>query len=224
MPSRSIGSVMAWSCARKNRRARASLRGTDGNRRDMRGSVESPNPNSDMNALIASVAQFKDKAAFKTLFEYFAPRVKAYLQGQGTAPDMAEEVVQETMVNIWRKASQFDATKASASTWIFTIARNLRIDLIRRASRPAPDMNDPAMVPEPEPTAPELISREQEANRLKRAVAKLPAEQQEVLRLAFFEDKAHAEVATELGLPLGTVKSRIRLAFGRIRTELGESR
>ncbi|MEL0020626.1 MAG: sigma-70 family RNA polymerase sigma factor [Rickettsiales bacterium] len=215
---------MAWSCARKNRRARASLRGTDGNRRDMRGSVESPNPNSDMNALIASVAQFKDKAAFKTLFEYFAPRVKAYLQGQGTAPDMAEEVVQETMVNIWRKASQFDATKASASTWIFTIARNLRIDLIRRASRPAPDMNDPAMVPEPEPTAPELISREQEANRLKRAVAKLPAEQQEVLRLAFFEDKAHAEVATELGLPLGTVKSRIRLAFGRIRTELGESR
>lgn len=190
----------------------------------MRGSVESPNPNSDMNALIASVAQYKDKAAFKTLFEYFAPRVKAYLQGQGTAPDMAEEVVQETMVNIWRKASQFDATKASASTWIFTIARNLRIDLIRRANRPAPDMNDPAMVPEPEPTAPELISREQEANRLKRAVAKLPAEQQEVLRLAFFEDKAHAEVATELGLPLGTVKSRIRLAFGRIRTELGESR
>jgi RNA polymerase sigma-70 factor (ECF subfamily) len=85
-------------------------------------------------------------------------------------------------------------------------------------------MNDPAMVPEPEPAAPELISREQEANRLKRAVAKLPAEQQEVLRLAFFEDKAHAEVATELGLPLGTVKSRIRLAFGRIRTELGESR
>jgi len=190
----------------------------------MRGSVESPNPNSDMNALIASVAQFKDKAAFKTLFEYFAPRVKAYLQGQGTAPDMAEEVVQETMVNIWRKASQFDATKASASTWIFTIARNLRIDLIRRANRPAPDMNDPAMVPEPEPAAPELISREQEAIRLKRAVAKLPAEQQEVLRLAFFEDKAHAEVAAELGLPLGTVKSRIRLAFGRIRTELGESR
>jgi RNA polymerase sigma-70 factor (ECF subfamily) len=215
---------MAWSFARKDRRARANLRGTDGNRRDMRGSVESPNPNSDMNALIASVAQYKDKAAFKTLFEYFAPRVKAYLQGQGTAPDMAEEVVQETMVNIWRKASQFDATKASASTWIFTIARNLRIDLIRRANRPAPDMNDPAMVPEPEPTAPELISREQEANRLKRAVAKLPAEQQEVLRLAFFEDKAHAEVATELGLPLGTVKSRIRLAFGRIRTELGESR
>jgi RNA polymerase sigma-70 factor (ECF subfamily) len=85
-------------------------------------------------------------------------------------------------------------------------------------------MNDPAMVPEPEPAAPELISREQEAIRLKRAVAKLPAEQQEVLRLAFFEDKAHAEVAAELGLPLGTVKSRIRLAFGRIRTELGESR
>jgi RNA polymerase sigma-70 factor (ECF subfamily) len=215
---------MAWSFTRNDLQATASLRGIDGNRRDMRGSVESPNPNSDMNALIASVAQFKDKAAFKTLFEYFAPRVKAYLQGQGTAPDMAEEVVQETMVNIWRKASQFDATKASASTWIFTIARNLRIDLIRRANRPAPDMNDPAMVPEPEPAAPELISREQEAIRLKRAVAKLPAEQQEVLRLAFFEDKAHAEVAAELGLPLGTVKSRIRLAFGRIRTELGESR
>lgn len=177
-----------------------------------------------MNDLIAAIAERQDRAAFQELFEYFAPRVKAFIQSQGSGPDVAEEVVQETMVNVWRKAKQFDPQKASASTWIFTIARNLRIDLLRKANRPVPDMNDPALAPEPELRAHEKISQAQEAERLKTAVAGLPKEQQEVLHLAFFEEKAHAAVAEELGIPLGTVKSRIRLAFKRIRSELGESR
>ena len=177
-----------------------------------------------LTGLIAAIAADKDRAAFHILFEFFAPRLKSFMHRQGTDPDMAEEIVQETMVNVWRKARQFDPAKASVSTWVFTIARNLRIDLLRKTNRPAPDMNDPALVPDPEPRPHDVISREQEASRLRAAVANLPLEQQEVLRLAFFEEKAHPEVAQELGIPLGTVKSRIRLAFQRIRTELGEKR
>jgi len=177
-----------------------------------------------LNGLLVAVAERQDRAAFHALFEYFAPRLKAFLHRQGTSSDMAEEVVQETMVNVWRKAKQFDPAKASASTWIFTISRNLRIDLLRKANRPEPDMNDPALVPDPAPRPLEAISRAQENSRLKKAVAGLPPEQQEVLHLAFFEEKAHTIVAEELGIPLGTVKSRIRLAFRRIRSELGEIR
>jgi len=175
-----------------------------------------------MRLLLLAVAGERNRAAFQRLFEHFAPRVKAFIQRQGTDPDMAEEVVQETMVSVWRKAGQFDPAKASASTWIFTIARNARIDLIRKANRPEPDFNDPAMTPDPEPQAQDMISRSQEAARLKAAVSVLPPEQQEVLRLAFFEEKAHSTVAEQLDIPLGTVKSRIRLAFKRIRAELGE--
>lgn len=177
-----------------------------------------------MNHLLLAVAENEDRQAFHTLFEYFAPRVKAFLFKQGTTPEMAEEVVQETMVNVWRKSAQFDPARASASTWIFTIARNLRIDMLRKENRPAPDLDDPALVPDPEPTSHDAIAREQEADRLKSAVAALPKEQQKVLELAFFQEKAHPQVAEELGIPLGTVKSRIRLAFRRIRSELGETR
>jgi RNA polymerase sigma-70 factor (ECF subfamily) len=177
-----------------------------------------------MATLMTSVAAGQDRAAFQALFEHFAPRLKSFMHRQGTDPDMVEEILQETMVNVWRKAQQFDPVKASVSTWIFTIARNLRIDHLRKAKRPVPDMNDPALVPDPDPRPHEIISREQEASRLRDAVAGLPAEQQEVLRLAFFEEKTHQVVAQELGIPLGTVKSRIRLALQRIRAELGENR
>ena len=177
-----------------------------------------------MNDLLAAVADHQDRAAFRTLFDYFAPRVKAFMYRQGTDPGMAEEIVQETMVNVWRKARQFDPGRASVATWIFTIARNLRIDLLRKANRPVPDANDPALVPDPEPLGYEVISRKREATQLNTAIAELPTEQLAVLKLAFFEEKAHAQVAEELGIPLGTVKSRIRLAFKRIRSELGGSR
>jgi len=175
-----------------------------------------------MNDAILAVARIEDRAAFQEVFEFFAPRVKAFVMRQGSNPQAAEEVVQETMVNVWRKAKQFDPTKASASTWVFTIARNLRIDHLRKANRPEPDMNDPALVPDADPQAPGRIERRQEADRLKAALAALPNEQRQVLHLAFFEDKPHAEVAAELNLPLGTVKSRIRLAMKRMRTELGD--
>ena len=190
----------------------------------MSGAIRDEHAGEDMNGLLAAVAENRDRAAFQALFEFFAPRIKAFMYRQGTSPDMAEEVLQEAMVNVWRKAGQFDPAKASASTWIFTIARNARIDLLRKENRPSPDLNDPALVPDPEPHAQDRISQKQEAGRLKAAVAGLPKEQQEVLHLAFFEEKAHPQVAEELGIPLGTVKSRIRLACKRIRAELGDSR
>ena len=176
-----------------------------------------------MDDLLVAVATSQDRGAFKTLFAHFAPRVKSFLQGKGTSPELAEEAVQEAMLNIWRKAGQFDPQKASASTWIFAIARNTRIDLLRKSNRPALDPNDPALVPDPPKLATEKISAAQNAKRIKEQVAALPSEQQEVLRLAFFDELPHAEVAQRLGIPLGTVKSRIRLALARIRNEIGDA-
>ena len=171
---------------------------------------------------LAAVADTGSNEAFRKLFEHFAPRVRAFIGRQGTDPGMSEEVVQETFINIWKKARLFDPQKAAVSTWIFAIARNARIDLLRKAHRPTPDFDDPAFVTAKEPSAHHLVSRAQESMRLKKILAILPSEQQEVLRLAFFEEKTHPEVAAELGIPLGTVKSRVRLALGRIRSELGE--
>ncbi len=175
-----------------------------------------------MNALIADVARHQNRAAFELIFKHFAPRVKAFMLGQNTHPQMAEEIVQETFVNVWRKAHQFDPEKASASTWIFTISRNLRIDHLRKQNRPEPDFNDPAFIPDPVPLASETISQSQDAAQLNKSIESLPEEQKAVLRLAFFADKSHPEIAETLELPLGTVKSRIRLAINRLRSELGD--
>lgn len=175
-----------------------------------------------LNDLLLAVSSTRDKAAFQTIFEHFAPRLKSFVLRQGTDEQMAEEIVQETMVKIWRKASQFDPAKASATTWIYTIGRNLRIDMLRKTFRPEPDYLDPIFTPDPEPQGFDNVLRDQETKRIAAAVANLPGEQQEVLKLAFFEDKAHGQVAVELCIPLGTVKSRIRLAFKHMRAELGE--
>lgn len=176
----------------------------------------------ELNRLLAAVGSDRDREAFKLLFRYFAPRLKAFILSQRTDPGLAEEIVQETMVNVWRKAAQYEPGKASASTWVFTIARNMRIDILRKSRRPEPDPNDPALIPESDPLPHERISTEQETGRLMEAFAGLPQDQQQVLRLVFMEEKTHTEAAVELGIPLGTVKSRIRLALKRVRTELGE--
>lgn len=177
-----------------------------------------------LDGFLTAVAERRDREAFKALFEAFGPRIRAFVGRRGTDPATADEIVQETFVNVWRKAHLFDPGKSSASTWMYAIARNVRIDLLRRENRPAFDPTDPALVPEPEPSAHQVVSHAQETARLKDALALLPDEQQQVLRLAFVEEKTHAEVSEELGIPLGTVKSRIRLALGRIRTQLEDLR
>lgn len=172
---------------------------------------------------LCAVAQAQDAAAFEALFQHFAPRVKAYLMKLGGDAAAAEELAQETMVLVWRKAALFDPAKASAATWIFTLARNLRIDAYRRERHPELDPDDPALAPDPEPSADDTIGRQEAAERLGTAIAGLAAHEQDLLKLAFYEDKSHSMIATELGIPLGTVKSRLRLAFGKLRGALAAS-
>ena len=170
-------------------------------------------------ALIAAVAR-GDRAAFAVLFGRFAPRIKALLMRRGTQAAEAEELAQEAMLAIWRKAAQFDPSRATAAAWIFAIARNLSIDAHRRAS-PAP-ADDPGLAPDPPATADALLDESERAARVRGVIATLPAEQAEALRLAFFDDRSHADIECLLGIPLGTVKSRLRLAMGRLRAALGD--
>lgn len=173
----------------------------------------------DWNATLCSVAE-QDRAAFAALFAHFAPRVKSYMLRLGSDNMHAEELAQEALATVWRKADRYDPSRAAASTWIFTIARNLRIDAFRRRNHPEPDPNDPALVPDQPVSADTVVAQKQDAVRIRKALATLPEEQREVLHLSFFDDQTHTEIADNLGIPLGTVKSRIRLAFGRIRTIL----
>ena len=175
-----------------------------------------------LSGFIVSIAERGDREAFTGLFDHFAPRVKSYLLRLGTAPEAAEELAQETLLTVWRRAGSFDPARAAASTWIFTIARNLRIDLSRRDGRAQP-MDDPSTF-NPGPAAPdEALGACQDEIRIAAAMAGLPTEQAQVIKLAFFADKPHSEIANELGLPLGTVKSRLRLAMARLRSALGEA-
>jgi len=178
-----------------------------------------PQPPEDYPALIAAVAQGRDRAAFAALFAHFAPRVKAYLIRLGASHNLAEEVAQEAMLSLWRKAHLYDPAKASAATWVFTIARNLRIDQLRRERRPQLDADDP-LAEAPAPADDGLFWRQNEGA-LRNALKELPQEQARVIELSFFSDHPHSQIAAELGVPLGTVKSRLRLAMARLRAAMG---
>ena len=160
--------------------------------------------------------------AFTPLFNRFAPRVKSYLTRLGASAAAAEELAQETMLSVWRKAAQFDPARAGASTWIFTIARNLRIDALRK-ERPQPLEEDPTDVA-PEPAADAVVFAAERDVRVRAALKVLSPEQAEVIELSFFTEAAHSEIAERLGLPLGTVKSRLRLAMTRLRSLLEDLR
>lgn len=173
-------------------------------------------------SLMDSIAQDKDVTAFTRLFEHFAPRLKAFVMRHGTDAAAAEEVAQETMLTVWRRAAAYDRRRAGPSAWIFAIVRNKRIDMIRRESRPELDPEDPLLAGDP-PAQPDADAEHaQRSEILRRQMNALPTEQLEILRKAYFEDKPHSAISQELGLPLGTVKSRIRLALGRLRASILE--
>ena len=157
----------------------------------------------------------KDEAAFVEVFRHFAPRVKAFLMRSGADAGLAEECVQEVMATVWRKAHLFDPSRASAATWIFTIARNKKIDVLRRQKRPEPE--DLPWGPEAEPDQADVLGLQQESEKLGRALAALPEKQRELIEKAYFGELSHSEIAEQTGLPLGTIKSRIRLALDRLR-------
>ncbi|MCS0503288.1 sigma-70 family RNA polymerase sigma factor [Ancylobacter sp. GSK1Z-4-2] len=170
--------------------------------------------------LIRKVAQDRDRQAYARLYSYFAPRVNAFLRRSGLPANTAQEVAQEAMLNVWRKASYFDPARAGASTWIFTIARNQRIDHLRRARVASSAEGEVPVEEEPAPSGETLLLAAEREASVRAALKALSDEQALVVRLAFFGDKAHSEIARELGLPLGTVKSRVRLALGRLRALL----
>ena len=174
----------------------------------------------DAAVLIRQIAQDRSRESFAELFARYAPKLKGYLIKLGCRPEQAEELAQEALLAVWRKADYFDPARAGASTWIFTIARNLRIDAIRRERRPDDWLDDPALQPAaPIPADAVMASAERDAQ-LRDALNTLPEEQAEVVRLSFFSDKPHSEISLELGVPLGTVKSRLRLAMNRLRAAM----
>ncbi len=157
----------------------------------------------------------KDQAAFVELFQHFAPRVKGFLMSSGLEPGLAEECAQEAMVTVWHKSHLFDPARASVATWVFTIARNKKIDALRKQRRPEPE--DLIWGPEEEPDQTDILVLQQETETLGAALAALPARQRELIEKAYFGDLSHSEIAEQTGLPLGTIKSRIRLALERLR-------
>jgi len=164
---------------------------------------------------LLAVRDNKDTDAFAELFAHFGPRVKSFLMKSGASPDLAEECAQDVMVTLWRKAHMFDPGKASVSTWIFTIARNRRIDLLRKQRRVEPE--DLPWGPEAEPDQADVMALQQETEILGDAIKALPGKQRELIEKAYYGELTHSEIAAQTGLPLGTIKSRIRLALDRLR-------
>jgi RNA polymerase sigma-70 factor, ECF subfamily len=178
--------------------------------------------NDQLCTLVAAVAVSRDRQAFSELFRYFAPRLKGFGLKRGVDAASAEELAQETMLTIWRKAETFDRSRATVSTWVFTIVRNKRIDMFRREGYPEIDIDEVADQPAPGDSPDDMALLAKAGDKLRSAMSLLPKEQFEILQKAFYEDKSHRVISDELGLPLGTVKSRIRLALGRLRAALPE--
>lgn len=179
-----------------------------------RAAASAPTPHEE---LLVQVGARRDRAAFRTLFEHYAPRLKAYLIKNGASESAAEEIVQNTFVTVWEKAAQYDPKKSAASTWIFTIARNRRIDTLRREKYIEVDSDSPALQRATSDAPDDAYADAATVEKLHAVIETLPADQAALLRMAFFEDKTHQTIADETRIPLGTVKSRLRLALEKLR-------
>lgn len=166
-------------------------------------------------SLLVAVGSRRDADAYDRLFGHYAPRVKGFLIRTGLGEGAAEDCMQDVMVAVWRKAHLFDPARAGASTWIFSVARNRKIDLQRRARRPEPE--DLPWGPEPDLDQADAIAMQEDTRRLADAIAQLPPAQRDLIERAFYGEMSHGEIAADTGLPLGTIKSRLRLAMDRLR-------
>jgi RNA polymerase sigma-70 factor (ECF subfamily) len=164
---------------------------------------------------VRAIAEHQDQNAFAEVFRHFAPRVKGFLIKSGADESLAEECMQDVMATLWHKAHMYDPARASVATWVFTIARNRKIDLLRRYARPEPE--DLPWGPEAAPDQADVIALQEDTSRLADAIRQLPEKQRSLIERAYFGDLTHSEIAAETGLPLGTIKSRIRLALDRLR-------
>lgn len=169
---------------------------------------------------LEKVGREQSQSAYDSLFAFFGPRLRAYIVRLGSSVSEAEEVTQDVMSTLWRKADQFDRSKASVSTWVFRVARNRRIDLHRRRQKPDLDAEEPMLQPTAVPQPDEIVHRTQIDARVREALERLPEQQLVLLQAAFYRGLSHSEIAEAYDLPLGTVKSRIRLAFAKLKGEL----
>ncbi len=165
-----------------------------------------------------AVRDTRDRDAFGALFDHFAPRLKGFIMRTGSSAHNAEEIVQDVMLTVWRKAHMFDPHRAQVSAWVYQIARNRQIDIARKYNRPIPD--ELAEDPGSEPDASQILAVEQETGKLKQALSTLKPEQREIIEKAYLGELTHQEISDQTGLPLGTIKSRIRLGLDRLRHEL----
>ncbi|KIG16866.1 RNA polymerase sigma-70 factor [Enhygromyxa salina] len=176
----------------------------------------------DDTALLEAIAQARDTDAFAELCRRYTGRLCSFVRGRGL--DDAESVVQDVMLTIWRRAGTFDPTRAAPATWIFTITRNRSTDLLRKRQRPTPDPRDPAFVTTQATTSTPAPDKAAEQSRqlaaIERAMDELPNDQRELLALVYIQGTTIAEAAKALQIPLGTAKSRIRLALASVRTHL----
>jgi RNA polymerase sigma factor (sigma-70 family) len=189
-----------------------------GSRRKKDGFVAKAEDGTDWAGLLLRVRDHQDRAAFAALFRHFAPRVKGFLMKSGAGATLAEECAQDVMATLWQKAHLFDPTRASVATWVFAIARNRRIDALRRSRRAEPEDLDWGGGIEPDQA--EVLEAQQETARLGKALAALPGPQRVLIERAFYGELSHSEIAAETGLPLGTIKSRIRLALDKLRHQM----
>ncbi|WP_299179505.1 sigma-70 family RNA polymerase sigma factor [uncultured Neptuniibacter sp.] len=164
--------------------------------------------------LLVQLAERRDKQIYIAIFRHFAPKIKAYIARLGLVESTAEELMQETMLAVWRKAHMYNRSKAAASTWIYTLARNLSIDWMRKQKYPEYGLE--AWHEEPDE---ERNSGEDEvtADRLQKAISQLPEKQAQVIYMSFFEGRSHTDISDRLGIPLGSVKSRLRLASEKLK-------
>jgi RNA polymerase sigma-70 factor (ECF subfamily) len=173
-------------------------------------------------AWMLAVRDSRDRVAFARLFDHYAPRLKGFAMRGGANAAEAEDIVQDVMIKVWHRAHQFDPQQAQVSGWIYRIARNQQIDRFRKTRRPEPEM----LVPEEDavPDAGQIVALEQEAAGLRAAIARLKPDQREMVERAYLGELSHSEIQAETGLPLGTIKSRIRLALDKLRHELKDMR
>jgi len=181
---------------------------------------------SPLTAQMLAVRDARDRAAFAALFDHFAPRLKGFIMRSGTGSGQAEEIVQDVMLTVWRKADQFDPQKAQVAAWVYQIAKNRQIDVLRKENRPLPeelksDAQDSART---DTDAGQILAVEQEALQLKEAIFKLKPDQREMIEKAYLGELTHQEIKAQTGLPLGTIKSRIRLGLERLRHDLKDVR
>lgn len=173
---------------------------------------------SEQTTWLIAVRDHKDRAAFSALFDFYGPRLKAMLIRAGTRGDRADDIVQDVMLTVWRKSDQFDPARAPASAWIYRIARNRHVDILRKENRPVPE--ELHLADSHQDDADLSLALQQEAARLKSALAALSPDQREMIEKAYLGDLTHEDIRRQTGLPLGTVKSRIRLGLERLRHEL----